>query len=170
MDRLFDWTGRVSFALVVVTKLLLAAIVVLVVADVVVRNLGLRPIPWAVSAAEYSLLYAAFLPMPWLVRTRGHVFVEFLRKALPPVAQRVLEKAVYVACVALCLYLGGYALAGLAAAWADGAYETRTFDMPQWLVLLPVTLGFLMSALEWLRFLAGRASLYDIDPLEMEGL
>ena len=43
MDRLFDASGRIARALAVATKLLLAAVVLLVATDVAARNLA-RPI------------------------------------------------------------------------------------------------------------------------------
>lgn len=108
--------------------------------------------------------------MPWLVRTKGHVFVEFLRKALPAGGRVVLEKIVYAIAIALCLYLTYYALTGLIDAANTGAYETRTFDMPRWAIYLPITVGFFLSAIEWLRYLVGHDSLYAYDILEREGL
>jgi TRAP-type C4-dicarboxylate transport system permease small subunit len=170
MKQFFDVVGAVSRTFAALAKIVLGLMVVVVVADVTIRNLGMRPISWAVSASEYALLFAAFLPMPWLVHTKGHVFVEFLRKALPSTTRAVLEKAVYVVCVGICLYLGTYALMSFLEALANGDYETRTFDMPKWLVFLPIVLGFYLSALEWLRYLLGFDSLYDLDPLEVEGL
>ncbi len=74
MDRVFDASGRIAHALAVLTKLLLAAIVLLVAADVAARNLA-RPIAWSVSLTEYLLVYVAFLPMPALVRGKGPVLV-----------------------------------------------------------------------------------------------
>jgi TRAP-type C4-dicarboxylate transport system permease small subunit len=105
METLFKITGNLSWGLASLAKLLLGLMVVIVVADVCVRNLGMRPLAWGISASEYSLLYAAFLPMPWLVRTKGHVFVEFLRAALSPAAKKILEKTVYTACIAISLYI-----------------------------------------------------------------
>ena len=148
---------------------LLGLLVLIVVADVVVRTVGLRPLAWASSTAEYILLYAAFLPMPALVRGKGHVFVEFLRAPMSPALRRLAERSVYVVCIAICAYLAWVATAGGWVAWREGSYETRTFDMPRWLVYLPMALGFWLATVEWLRFLLGAASLYDIDPLKMDG-
>ena len=151
------------------TMVLLGLLVLIVVADVAFRTLGLRPLAWASSTAEYILLYAAFLPLPALVRGKGHVFVEFLRAPMSPAVKLLAERAVYVVCILVCAYLAWVATAGGVAAWSEGAYETRTFDMPRWLVYLPMALGFWLATIEWLRFLLGADSLYDIDPLTMDG-
>ena len=168
MDTFFALTGRVSNALAVITKLLLGVIVVLVVADVAMRNLA-KPIAWSTSLTEYLMIYVAFLSAPALVRQKGHVCADFLRQAMPTVVQRVLEKFVYVLCIVLCLYLGGVAMQSLIEAVQSRSYDVRTFDLPKWLIYLPITLGLWLSAAEFLRFLTGRDSIYALDVREMEG-
>lgn len=168
MDRLFDASGRIAQALAVLTKLLLAAIVLLVCADVAARNLA-RPLAWGVSLTEYLLVYIAFLPMPALVRAKGHVCADFIRLALPPRLRSMTERGVYVLCLAICLYLGWIAFGSGLASLKTGSYEVRTFDMPRWLIFAPMVVGLWLSALEFLRYLVGRDSIYAIDAREMEG-
>ncbi|MFD1795186.1 TRAP transporter small permease [Paracoccus aurantiacus] len=170
MDRLFEYTGYLSWLLVSVAKVMIGVVILLVIADVAARNFGLRAMTWAISATEYSLLYITFLSMPWLVRIRGHVFVTFLRALFPPKAQRLLETLVYLTCLGLCLYLGYVAFDQMMAAIAKRSFESRTFDMPKWAIYLPVFLGFALSAVEWLRFLLAPVSIYDAGPLDAEGL
>jgi TRAP-type C4-dicarboxylate transport system permease small subunit len=168
MDRLFDISGRIAHALAVLTRLLLAAIVVLVCADVAARNFA-RPLVWGVSLTEYLLIYIAFLPMPALVRAKGHVCADFFRLALPPRPRALIERGVYVLCLAICLYLGWYAFSSAIASLKSGAYEVRSFDMPRWLIFAPMVVGLWLSALEFLRYLVGRDSIYAIEAREVEG-
>ncbi|NHF72863.1 TRAP transporter small permease [Paracoccus xiamenensis] len=170
MERFFDIVGYISWLLASAAKLLIGAVILMVVADVVARNLGLKAMTWAISASEYSLLYITFLAMPWLVRIKGHVFVVFLRALFPPAIQQLLERLVYVVCILLCLYLGWVAWASMVTAIEKASFESRTFDMPKWAIFLPIFLGFALSALEWLRFLLTPASIYDASPLEAEGM
>lgn len=168
IDRLFYASGRIAAALAVLTKLLLAGIVLLVCADVAARNLG-RPLAWGVSLTEYLLVYIAFLPMPALVRGKGHVCADFIRTALPQTLRQVIERGVYVLCLAICVYLGWIALGSAFTSLKSGAYEVRTFDMPRWLIFAPMVVGLWLSAIEFLRYLVGRDSIYAIDVREMEG-
>ncbi|MFV0491527.1 MAG: TRAP transporter small permease [Pseudorhodobacter sp.] len=170
MTTFFDFVGRISWFLAAVAKCLIGLLIVLVVSDVLVRNMGMRALTWAISASEYCLLYLTFLAMPWLVRNKGHVFVIFLRGFFGPRGKIILEKLVYLSCISLCLYLGYIAISSFFLAVERGTFETRTFDMPKWAVFLPMMLGFGLSALEWLRFLITPISMYDIDPTEMEGI
>ena len=169
MRLLFDLTGRLSWLMATLAKLLIGALVLLVVADVAFRNSGLRPLAWAVNTSEFFLLYITFFSMPWLVRQKGHVFVEFLRVALPENAKLWLARLVYLSCIVLCLYLAGVAMQSLITAIQRGTYEMRTFDIPKWVVFSPMVLAFTVSALEWLRFLMGYDDFYDRDLLEVGG-
>lgn len=169
MKTVFDLSGRLCWLMAVVARLLIGALVLLVVADVFVRNVGWRPLAWAVNASEFFLLYVTFLSMPWLIRNKGHVFVEFLRIALPEKAKRVMARVVYVACMVLCLYLGWVALNSLILAIERGTYEMRTFDIPKWVVFGPMVLAFGLSAVEWLRFALGYCDMYDRDLMEVGG-
>lgn len=169
MTVLFALSGRLCWLLAVIARLLIGGLIVIVVADVAFRNLGLRPLAWAVNSSEFLLLYITFLSMPWLVRTKGHVFVDFLRVALPRHARLVLSRIVYAGCIALCLYLGWVALDSLILAIQRGTYEMRTFDIPKWMVFSPMVLAFGLSAIEWLRYLLGHDDFYNRDLLEVGG-
>jgi TRAP-type C4-dicarboxylate transport system permease small subunit len=168
MTRLFAWSQRIGAALALFAKVLLALIVVLVSADVLGRNLG-QSLTWSASLVEYLLIYVTFLPMPALVRGKGHVCADFARRALPVPLRNVVERAVYALCIALCVYLGAVAFGSLVETARSGAFEMRTFDMPRWLIYLPMVIGLWLSALEFLRYLLGFDSLYGGDPTQVEG-
>ena len=169
MKLLFDLSGRLSWLMATMARLLIGALVLLVVSDVAVRNLGLRPLAWAVNTSEFFLLYITFMSMPWLVRKKGHVFVEFLRIALPRQAKIMLARVVYFGCIVLCLYLAWVAGNSLVLSVQRGTYEMRTFDIPKWVVFLPMVLAFTVSAVEWLRYLMGHDDFYERDLLEVGG-
>lgn len=168
MDALFRVSGWLAQALAILTKIMLGLIVLLVVGDVAMRNLA-RPIAWAASLTEYLLIYVAFLPAPALVRMKGHVCADFLRTALPASAQRPIEKVVYLLCIGLSVFLGSLAFQAMMESLRTGSYDVRTFDMPKWVIFLPMAVGFWLSAIEFLRFLTGRDSIYAIDARDVEG-
>jgi len=107
--------------------------------------------------------------MPYLVRAKGHVFVEFLRGPMTPAIRRNVERLVYPICIVMCAYLAWVASSGGILAWREGSYETRNFSMPDWLVYMPMALGFWLATLEWLRYLVGHDSMHHIDALYREG-
>lgn len=169
MDRLFDWSGRIGDLLALLSKIIVGLIVCLVAADVVARNLS-RSLVWSVSLVEYLMVYMTFLAMPALVRAKAHVCADFIRMSLPPAAQAVIEKLVYVLCLALCIYLAVVTTRVFVEAWQTGSYDVRTFDMPRWLIFLPMVIGLWLSSIEFLRYLAGRDSIYAIAAADRESL
>lgn len=168
MQTLFDWSGRLGRLLAVLTRLILGVMVVLVVYDVALRNLA-KPVAWTASTIEIMLIYVAFLPMPALVRTKGHVCADFLRHGLPQGLRGPVEKAVCLLCMAICAYLGFVASEILLEALRSGSYDVRSFDVPRWTVYLPMVVGLWLSVVEFLRFLVGEDSLYAIDARDVEG-
>ena len=57
---------------------LIAAMMIVITVDVVVRNLGYQSSGHFFTFTEYALLLVPCLGAPWLVREKGHVYVEIL--------------------------------------------------------------------------------------------
>jgi TRAP-type C4-dicarboxylate transport system permease small subunit len=60
----FDASYRVCRLLAQIAKLCLGLIVVLIVVDVTIRNLGGRPPLWTVPVTQYLILYITALGVP----------------------------------------------------------------------------------------------------------
>ncbi len=118
--------------------------------------------PWAYSSAlvEYGLLWFAMLAAPWLVRIKGHVFIDAVTQMLPPDFQRVLAKVVYVICISASLVFSYFSLQLLIEALGSGEIDTRGEDMPLWTLLFPLPFCFFLVAVEFGRFLIGLDSMY----------
>lgn len=128
--------------------------------DVIVRTIGLPPPNYTVTLVEYGLLYVTVLSAPWLLREKGHVFVDMAVRAMPPRARRVNELAMYAIGLAVCAILC-YAAGALAIeSWQRGDLDNRDFDMPRWAIYAPMALSFFLLVLEFARYLAGVDSLY----------
>ena len=160
MTRLFDISEWLCKALAAICCVILAVIAVITVVDVVGRELGLQFVG-RVAISEYGLLYASMLGAPYLVRTGGHVFVDALLQNVPRAVRFVLEKAIYVLCIAICLYLGWVCLDLGIRAIRTSDFDSRSFDMPRWLIYLPMVAGFALAAVEFVRYLIGPASMYE---------
>ena len=75
MTRLSNLFGRLFDALAVVAALTLLVMVVLVTADILLRNLTRTGFPWANEVSEYALYITTLLTAPWLLRRGQHVNV-----------------------------------------------------------------------------------------------
>ena len=148
-------------ALAVLSGAMLALFTAGICFDVVVRTAGFKPLPYTATLVEYGLFYVTFLSAPWLLRDKGHVYVDMVNRVLPPRAKRINEIAVYILGIATCLTLAYAALYMTVDSYTRGDLDTRDFDMPRWLLFLPMALSFFLLALEFLSYLGGRDSMYS---------
>src|SRR5690606_23618958 len=124
---------RLLEALAAVAGVMLAALAVAIVGDVVLRNLGLQPPAHTFTLTEYSLLYLTMLAAPWLVREKGHVYIELLTAALSPRARFWLTRVVYALCVLTCGLIFWFGLEVTIVHYQREVIDVRSFDMPRWL-------------------------------------
>jgi TRAP-type C4-dicarboxylate transport system permease small subunit len=135
---------------------LIAAMMVVITVDVVVRNLGYQSWAHFFTFTEYALLIVPCLGAPWLVREKGHIYVEILLMQLRPRARRKLMMAIGVACIAVCLVIAWYGFQVTLTDFRQAERDVRSLDMPRWLVVGWIPLSFLMMAIEFARFLYRR--------------
>ena len=133
--------------------LLIAGVCLLIVWDVIARNLGLEPPTSTVAFTEYALLWFTMAAAPWLVRERGHIVVEILYQRLPGAPRKLLDRLILLLCALISMTVA--LIAGLLAleAWQWGEIEVRSLDAPRWLLFFPMVGGFLLMGVEFLRLL-----------------
>ena len=135
-------------------------IFLLIVTDVFVRLVGWQPSAYTLGVVEYGLLWFTMLGAPWLVRLKGHVFVDSLVQLLPPGVQYVLAKIVYLICIVGALTFVYFSFVLLVEAIQSGEMDIRGEDQPLWLLLVPIPISFLMVAIEFGRYLCGVDTMY----------
>ena len=132
----------------------------LIVIDVFVRLVGLSPSTYTIGIVEYGLLWFTMLAAPWLVRVKGHVFIDALTQLLSPRPKRVLAKIVYTICICSSLIFFYVSFDLFIQAVESGEIEIRGEDMPLWSLLLPMPVCFLLVAIEFGRYLIGLDTMY----------
>ena len=60
----------------------------LIVSDVLIRTVGLKPWLYSSVLVEYGLLWFTMLAAPWLARNKAHVFIDAITQLLPAAAQQ----------------------------------------------------------------------------------
>jgi TRAP-type C4-dicarboxylate transport system permease small subunit len=151
---------RLLDLLAVIAGVLLATMAVAIVADVVLRNLGVQPPAHTLSLTEYGLLYVTMLAAPWLVRAKGHVHIELVTAALSPRARFWVTRAVYLLCVLTCAVIFWFALEVTIDQWRRAVIDVRSFDMPRWLLTASIPLSFGLMTIEFGRYLLGLDSMH----------
>lgn len=152
-----------NFLIVALAGLAGATIVlgfVLIILDVTLRTAGQRPPAFTSAVVEYILLYFTLFAAPYLVREKGHVYVDALIARLSGRSRWVVEKLVYLVCVATSI---AFAIIGFRLAFeavVNGTIEERSIDVPSWVDYGPVGPVFVLVAIEFARYLLGRDSMY----------
>jgi len=146
----------VLYGMAVVAGFLMAAMMVVIFLDVVLRNLGYQSSAHFFTFTEYALLMVPCLGAPWLVREKGHIYIEILLMYLSPRRRRALMWLIGVVCVAVCAVLAWYGLQVTVQDFVLGEKDVRSLDMPRWMVVGFIPVSFAMMAVEFLRFLVRR--------------
>lgn len=150
----------------VAAGVLMVAMFATTMIDVILRNLGFQSSAHFFTFTEYALLFVPMLGSPWLVREKGHVYVEILIGALKPPARRRALQAIAVVSIAVCLVLAWY---GFEVAWGNfwaGDKDVRTLDLPRWPLVICIPVGFLLMAIEFARLLARGETIYPESAFE----
>ncbi|MGI9308235.1 MAG: TRAP transporter small permease [Gammaproteobacteria bacterium] len=148
--------------------LLIAATCLIIVYDVVARNLGLQPPRYTIALTEYALLYFTMAAAPWLVRNRGHIVVEVLYSRTTGAVRVMLDRLILVLCAGISALISALAALLMLEAWQRGEIELRSLDMPRWLLFFPLVIGFVLMAVEFVRLLISGESVSATDALQKE--
>src|SRR5438445_7613662 len=140
MTRLAVIFGRLFDALAIAAALTLLAMVVLVTADIVLRNTTGGGFAWANEVSEYSLYLMTLLTAPWLLRRGQHVRLDVILVLVPARAAWVMEAAGDVLGFIVSLVLIRYGLAATLESWRIGAITIKNLVFPEWWLLaaLPI--------------------------------
>lgn len=132
---------------------LIAAMMAVITIDVVVRNLGYQSSAHFFTFTEYALLLVPCLGAPWLVREKGHVYVEILLMHLAARNRKRLQVAIGVICIVVCAILAWYGFQVTLRDYLAHEKDVRSLDMPRWMIIGFIPLSFTAMAIEFLRFL-----------------
>ena len=141
------------YGMAYLAAMLMAAMMIVIFLDVVLRNLGYQSSAHFFTFTEYALLAVPCLGAPWLVREKGHVYVEILLMALSPRRRALLTWFIGAVCVAVCAIVAWYGFAVTLADYQQDNKDVRSLDMPRWIVVSFIPLSFSMMTLEFVRFL-----------------
>lgn len=161
--------GRLLNVLMIVASLLLAAMMLIICADVLLRNVaivpGLRGLEWSNEVSETLLYLITLLAAPWLLRRGQHIRVDLLLRAIPRRLAWSLELVADVLALACCVALLLYSTKAVMASYRAGSILIKTLVTPEWWSLAPLPIAFALLAIEVVfrmhRLLAGERAPRD---------
>lgn len=149
MNRLSIWFGRLFETLAVIAALVLLATVMLVTADILLRNLTRTGFPWANEVSEYALYGMTLLTAPWLLRRGQHVRIDLLLSVVPARVAWLMEAAGDVIGVLVCLTMARYGFHMAADSFRLGSLTIKNLVFAEWWLLAPLPIVFALLAIEF---------------------
>jgi TRAP-type C4-dicarboxylate transport system permease small subunit len=149
MTRLSIAFGKLLNALAVLAALTLLAMVVMVTADIILRNVTRNGFPWANEISEYALYVITLLTAPWLLRRGQHVRIDLALTLLPPRMAWLMEVAADVLGFVVCLVMLRYGVKMTVDSAMLGSITIKNLVFPEWWLLWPLPLCFALLAVEF---------------------
>ncbi len=152
---------RLLFGLFCCGAAILGLITVLILYDVVARNIGFSSFAHTLPLTEYGLYYTTLLGAPWLVRKKHHIYMQLLTAAVPENLRGLVANLCYLLCIITCAVMTWYSGQVTLETFLRGDHEVRSFDMPRWLIFAIMPVSFGLMSIEFIRYLLGKDRMYD---------
>jgi TRAP-type C4-dicarboxylate transport system permease small subunit len=149
MTRLSAACGRLFDAFAMAAALTLLAMVIVVTADIVLRNTVLRGFVWANEVSEYALYLMTLLTAPWLLRRGQHVRLDLILTVVPHRIAWLMEAAGDILGFIVCVVLIRYGTGMAYDSWRLGAITIKNLVFPEWWLLAPLPVTFALLAFEF---------------------
>ena len=162
--------NHIIVGMAAVSGILIFISFLMIVVDVTMRIVGLKPPLYTIAVVEYILLWFAMMAAPWLVRIKGHVFIDAVTQFLPSVVKTIVAKIVYLICIISSSIYCIHASKLFWDAWSKNMIDVRSVDMPQWILFGPMPICFFFVATEFFRYLIGIDDMYSQSIVEREGV
>jgi len=161
LDMIDTYYSRLLRFMAALAAIYIGLMMVAIVYSVLFRSIGLEYSSYSFVFIEYGFIYTLMLGAPWLVRQRGHVYIEIITAAVSVPVRNVLSRIVAALCFVVCLVLAFYAGALALEDYVTGELDVRgSRDIPRWIVMIAMPVGFGFMSLEFLRFVFGRETMH----------
>ena len=160
MTVFYRWLDRVTDLLALIAGLYLAWIFIAIIFQVVARAVFLFGSSHIFTFIEYGLLYITMFGAPWLVRLKGHVYIELLTAVVPEHIRPTFSRIVVSLAVLICSVVAYYAAEVTIRSYVRDEIDLRSLDMPLWIVMISMPISFSLMALQFTRYIFGKDTLH----------
>ena len=152
IDRLSKVYGQFLARLALLGCAILLAMMLIIVGDVVLRNLAIPGLPqglaWSNEISELMLYLITMSVAPWLLRQGQHIRVDIMLQAIPARLAWSLEWVGDLIGFVCCIVIAWYGAKAAWSSYASGAVNIKTLVTPEWWALAPLPLVFILLAIE----------------------
>jgi TRAP-type C4-dicarboxylate transport system permease small subunit len=148
MASILDQVTKLSFNL---SGLALAAMLLLIINEVVLRYFFNAPTTWSADVNQWFFALATMLVLPEITRNNGNVAITVLVDRLPQRKKEMMPRSILFLSCLMCL----------AAVYITGNESLRQFKsgvmtmwihpIPKWWISTVIPFGFFLSAMQFLR-------------------
>jgi C4-dicarboxylate transporter DctQ subunit len=142
---------RVLAGMAVLAGLLLLFMTFSISYSILARFIGIQSPVWTVQFNEYSLLWMTFLGTAWVLSRRKHVSMDIITGRLKPPARRIADILHSLMGIAVCGVLLWYGSGMTWSFFERGVTDVQAVDVPKYLVLMVIPLGFLLLGIQFVR-------------------
>jgi TRAP-type C4-dicarboxylate transport system permease small subunit len=152
MERLAAAYGRLLNGLALAACAVLFLMTLMICADVLLRNVRVIPgvfgLAWSNEVSEAMLYLITMLAAPWLLRQGQHIRVDVVLRAVPARLGWYFEWIADTLGLACCLAIAYYGARAARASLHAGSISIKTLVTPEWWLLTPLPIAFLLLAIE----------------------
>jgi len=152
MQRISEQYGRFLASLALAGCAVLLLTMLVICADVLLRNVRIVPgmlgVPWANEVTEYALYFITMLTAPWLLRQGMHIRIDVLLRAIPRRLAWYCEWAVDLIALACCGVIAYYGIKAVLSSQAIDGTVVKVLSVPEWWLLAPLPVAFALLAIE----------------------
>ena len=150
--RLSELYGRLLAALSLAGCAVLLLTMLVICADVLLRNVRIVPgmlgVSWANEVTEYALYLITMLTAPWLLRQGQHIRIDVLLRAIPRRLAWYCEWMVDAIALSCCVTIAYYGIKAVLSSHAISGMIVKVLSIPEWWLLAPLPAAFALLAIE----------------------
>lgn len=167
--RAFDRTANaIAFAAASLAALILIGMVVLIIVEIVLRNLFLQSTHITEEFVAYGLASLIFLAFAYALRQGALIRVDIVITRLPHRARVTLEVILVLVTLAVVVFLETFIFQTFLRHWNSGSVSWSTAQVPLWAPQLIVFVGIAIFCLQLVAYLlrlfaTGRVVTTDVD-------
>ena len=144
-ERIHRWLERFEAGLL---TLLLIGLIVLGLAQIILRNLVGISLPWADGAMRAMVLWLAMIAATVGAAKLKHIRIDIARRWIPARLLGIVHRLLMASTAAVCLTVAWFSLRLVA---LEYEFQAMAFaSVPSWVVLLIVPIGFVLMGSRFL--------------------
>jgi TRAP-type transport system small permease protein len=154
LERISMLYGKLLEGLAWLACVMVFAMVMMICADVLLRNVALIPsmrgLDWSNDLTEAMLYLITMCAAPWILRRGQHIRVDIVLRAIPKRTAWYCEWFADAVGLFCCLVMVLYGAKMTIASYTSGSMTVKTLITPEWWLLIPLPIAFALLAIEML--------------------